>query len=337
MLSYFDSQFIIFTYVLNLLTYVTLITMTAIQLLEFYLKNPGRFSVLVLGERGIGKTKSVKEKCTEKLTTANCASFSDDTMAESELFGHKKGSFTGASEDKIGLFDAANNGALFLDEVHTLSPRVQEKLMTALQTEGKEPNNGKFLIRRLGENKPRYVLVRPIFASNLKLPELKRKLLPDLYDRISQLVVELPSIHESKLIVHEEFKAVWAGMKFKQHNITPGLKPFIDWINKIPLEGNYRTLQNIAIYWHQERIMLGSGKEEEVFEFVKTYFLKFHSPISAVGPNAVYNFRRGVSKKQLEKEYQKALYDWAISDEGYGSTGQAQKGLSHSRLKNPHL
>jgi len=311
--------------------------MMQIELLEHYLKNPGRFSILVLGERGTGKTKAVQDNCTEELTIANCASFSDDIMAESELFGYKKGAFTGATKDKMGLFGEANGGTLFLDEVHNLSLRVQEKLMTALQTESKKPNKGKFRIRRLGDNQSRYVQVRPVFASNLKLPELKKKLLPDLYDRISQLVVEIPSIHEAKLNVYEEFKTVWKNMQFEQHNSTPGQKYFIDWINNIPLEGNYRTLQNIAIYWHQGRIMYRQGKEEEVFEFVKAYFIKFHSSRSAAGPNAIYNFRRGVTKKQLEREYQKALYEWAVSPDGYGSPTEAQKGLTHSRLKRPTL
>jgi len=249
--------------------------MELINQLESYLSNPGRFAVLILGERGVGKTKWVQDKCKEKLVIANCASFADDTMAESELFGYKKGAFTGATED----------GALFFDEVHNLSPRVQEKIMTALQTESKEPNKGKFRIRKLGETKSHYVTVRPIFASNLTLKKLREKLLPDLYDRISQLVIEIPSIQESKIDLKEAFKGVWVGMQFVEHPKLPELPEFEKWLKKIHLEGNYRTLQNMAINWHQGRLM--KLNEDEVFAFVKKL------------------------KTEMEKEYRKAMYDWA--------------------------
>lgn len=316
--------------------------MKQVEHLEHYLKNPGRFSVLILGERGIGKTKWVKqiaeEKLETKLVTANCASFSDDTMAESELFGHTKGAFTGAIAEKKGLFKEADNGILFLDEVHNLSPRVQEKVMTALQTESSGKNKGKFYIRRLGDNEATYVAVRPVFASNLKLSELKKKILPDLYDRISQLVVEFPSIHESKLDVFKEFRQVWEAMQFKQHNECPYSTSFEKWLKRISLEGNYRTLQSIAINWHQGRLMFGVNKETEVFEFVKIQYEKFHTSNSVVPPNAVYNFRKGVSMKTMEKEYETAMLKWAFSEDGYGEKQKdVQEGLkTTTRIKDPN-
>ena len=313
--------------------------MNQIELLEHYLKNPGRFSILILGERGTGKTKWVKEIADEKLkvkvVVANCASFSDDTMAESELFGHKKGSFTGAIDNKEGLFKDAANAILFLDEVHNLSLRVQEKVMTALQTESSGRNKGKFCIRRLGDSEPIYVSVRPVFASNLKLSELKKKLLPDLYDRISQLVLEIPSIHESKLDVFKEFKIVWDAMQFKQKNIVPPSKEFVKWLNRIPLVGNYRSLQSIAINWHQGRLIFGEDKEDVVFDFVKNQFEKFHSSNVAVNPKSNFNFRKGVSMKNMELEYEKAMLEWAFSEDGYGEVEKVVRdGLKNtSRLK----
>lgn len=277
--------------------------------LENYLRNPGRFSVLLLGERGVGKTKWVQETCREKLVIANCASFSDDTMAESELFGYKKGAFTDAKEDKNGLFDEADNGALFFDEVHNLSPRVQEKIMTALQTESKEPNKGKFRIRKVGETKSHYVTVRPIFASNLPLKQLREKLMPDLYDRISQLVIEIPSIQDSKIQILKAFHDVWTGMQFVEHPELPNLPEFEKWIKKIHLEGNYRTLQNMAINWHQGRLMKLS--EDEVFAFVKKQIEQFHKADGATKVKTKFNFQKGRLKTEMEKEYRKAMYDWA--------------------------
>lgn len=313
--------------------------MNSIKLLEHYLKNPGRFSILILGERGTGKTKWVKEIADEKLqlkvVVANCASFSDDTMAESELFGHKKGSFTGATDDKVGLFKEAANAILFLDEVHNLSLRVQEKVMTALQTESSGKNKGKFCIRRLGDSEAIYVSVRPVFASNLKLPELKKKLLPDLYDRISQLVLEIPSIHESKLEVFKEFNVVWDAMQFKQRNIVPHSKEFVKWLKRIPLVGNYRTLQSIAINWHQGRLIFGEEKEDVVFDFVRNQFSKYHSSSNVITSLSNYNFRKGVSMKEMEIEYEKAMLEWAFSEDGYGDKEKdVQDGLINtSRLK----
>lgn len=315
--------------------------MKEVELLEHYLKNPGRFSVLILGERGTGKTKWVKEIADEKLNTkvvvANCASFSDDTMAESELFGHKHGSFTGAIKDKDGLFKEAANAILFLDEVHNLSPRVQEKVMTALQTESSGKNKGKFCIRRLGDNEATYVFVRPVFASNLLLHELRKKILPDLYDRISQLTVEIPSIHNSGLDLQKEFRKVWNDMQFKQHPDVPNSLAFIKWLKRIPLEGNYRTLQSIAINWHQGRLIFGDLKEDQVFDFVKNQFDKFHSTISVSQQYAPYNFRRGVSMKEMEKEYELAMLTWAYSEDGYGVIQKdVQAGLkTTTRIQDP--
>jgi len=316
--------------------------MKELELLEHYLRNPGKiFSILILGERGTGKTRWVKEIAKEKLkkevVVANCASFSDDTMAESELFGHKKGSFTGAFADSDGLFKEAANQILFFDEVHNLSLRVQEKLMTALQTEGSGTHKGKFCIRRLGDSKESYIELRPIFASNLKLSELKKKILPDLYDRISQLVLEIPSIHKSGLKVYDEFRKVWEEMQFQKFNRVPQSKGFRDWLSRISLEGNYRTLQSIAINWHQGRLIHGENMEIEVFEFVKSHFEKYYSSVAVAPQSATYNFRKGVSMKEMEKEYEIAMLSWAFSEDGYGSKQKdVQEGLkTTTRIKNP--
>ncbi len=304
--------------------------MTFIDQLESYLINPGRFAVLILGERGVGKTKWVQDKCKEKLVIANCASFADDTMAESELFGYKKGAFTDAKDDKKGLFDEADNGALFFDEVHNLSPRVQEKIMTALQTESKEPNKGKFRIRKLGEAKSHYVTVRPIFASNLPLNKLRDKLLPDLYDRISQLVIEIPTIHESKIDLKEAFKSVWEGMQFVEYPKTPQLLEFYRWLKEIHLEGNYRTLQNMAINWHQGRLM--NLNEDEVFVFVKKQIDLYHKSVGETKLKTKFNFQKGKLKSEMEKEYRKAMYVWAKENYQGLTDKQIAKAMGFSRL-----
>lgn len=306
--------------------------MKSTELLKYYLKNPGNFAVLVLGERGSGKTKWITEFLDDNLVMANCASFADDIMAESELFGYTKGAFTGADKDTTGLFHQAKDKTLFLDEIHNLSTKVQAKLMTALQTN----NKGQFSIRKLGGSKTENIIFRPVFASNKPIHELRKILLPDFYDRISQLVVEIPAIRKGKSSeIYKAFKEVWERMKFQTHNTIPNIPLFKKWLDRINLEGNYRTLQQIAINWHQAR-MIYDKEEEQVFEHVKRTFSEFHSSNLPLSNKQKFNFRKGVSKKELVKEYEQALYNWAVSEDGYGSVKQAERGLSISRLKNPY-
>ncbi len=324
---------VLFVSVRIIITFVKKSTMNFNDQLKYYLSNPGRFSVLIIGERGTGKTQLVKNLAskTEKVVVANCASFSDDTMAESELFGYQKGAFTGANNDKKGLFEEANGGVLFLDEVHNLSKRVQEKLMTALQTESSKENRGKFSIRRLGDTSSYFYAVRPVFASNLQIEELKKKLLPDLYDRISQLVLKIPSIQDRKLKLKDEFFKVWELMQFEKMNELPKLPIFFVWLNKVNLEGNYRTLESIAINWHQGRLM-GLGNDQKVFEFVKSQMENFHSTSSETIKNLKYNFRKGAKKKDMEKEYRVALYNWAKENYLGLTDKQISDALEISRL-----
>lgn len=314
--------------------------------LESYLENPGEtFSIFLLGDKGTGKTSTITriaESKEKKVVTANCASFSDDSMAESQLFGYKKGAFTGANNNTYGLFQKAKDGILFLDEIHHLSKRVQAKLMTALQTEPKgSKNQGKFKIRMLGATEPCYISFRPVFATNLHIDEIKEILLPDFFDRISQLIVKIPSIQEQNLDVYKEFKTVWMDMDFQKEKEIPKIKKFKDWLKIIDLPGNYRTLQTISINWHQARLIMANKKEQKdqeskAFEFVKEQFDKYLGVESIQTEKSNFNFRKNVSKKQLEYEYKLALYSWALSVEGYGTHKLAIEGLQISRLNKPN-
>lgn len=305
--------------------------MNHIKLLNEYMKNPGGFSILILGERGTGKTREVKLNSSNAIT-ANCASFADDIMAESELFGYAPDSYTGASKKgKGGLFDSADNGILFLDEIHHLSVHVQAKLMTALQTEGDGENKGKFSIRKLGEVNSHFVKVRPIFASNLPLSELKTKLFPDFYDRISQLVVEFPSIRNNRKRIPELFKSVWERMQFEEKKVVPNGIYFNKWLQDIPLEGNYRDLEIIAILWHQGRLMESYKTEEDIFNmFVKTHYDGYHCAIPTMNSIPTNYFQVGNSKKELDRIFHKNLYDWA--DKTFKTHKLAAKSLKISRL-----
>jgi len=150
--------------------------------------------VLLLGETGVGKElfarrlHRLSRRRHKPLVHVNCAAL-PESLAESELFGHVKGAFSGATSDRAGRFDAANGGTLFLDEVGELPLSVQAKLLRTLQ-------NGE--IQRLGADKPLHVDVRIIAATNRHLPDSIRDGLfrADLYHRLSVYPVPIPALRE---------------------------------------------------------------------------------------------------------------------------------------------
>ena len=150
--------------------------------------------VLLLGETGVGKElfarrlHALSKRRKKPLIQVNCAAL-PESLAESELFGHVKGAFSGATTDRPGRFDAANGGTLLLDEVGELPLGVQAKLLRVLQ-------NGE--IQRLGADKPLHVDVRIIAATNRHLPDSIRDghFRADLYHRLSVYPVPIPPLRE---------------------------------------------------------------------------------------------------------------------------------------------
>jgi len=150
--------------------------------------------VLLLGETGVGKElfahrlHQLSRRRAKPLVHVNCAAL-PESLAESELFGHAKGAFSGAISERPGRFDAASHGTLFLDEVGELPLAVQAKLLRTLQ-------NGE--IQRLGDDRPRHVDVRIIAATNRNLRDLVRDgaFRADLYHRLSVYPIPIPPLRE---------------------------------------------------------------------------------------------------------------------------------------------
>ena len=165
------------------------------QVLEMIMQiSPVDISVLVTGESGTGKELVAKaihkfsKRKNEEMVVVNCGAIPEGII-ESELFGHKKGSFTGAGNDRKGYFEQADKGTIFLDEIGEAPLETQVKLLRVLES-------GEFM--RVGEAKTRKTDVRVIAATNKSLSELVKNgdFREDLYFRLKTVMVQLPSLRE---------------------------------------------------------------------------------------------------------------------------------------------
>ncbi len=200
-------------------------------------------TVLLLGETGTGKellAEAIHQASRRRkgpFITINCAAIPKD-LQESELFGHKKGSFTGAQADKKGYLEVADRGTIFLDELGEMSPDLQAKLLRALENR---------VFNRVGDTEPIPVDIRVIGATNKNLVENEENgFRRDLYYRLSTFAIELPPLREriediSVLSLH--FMREMAGKAHREINtIDPS---FLHCLKNYHWPGNIRELRNV--------------------------------------------------------------------------------------------
>jgi two-component system nitrogen regulation response regulator NtrX len=204
---------------------------------------PTNATVLITGESGVGKELVARAihrnslRSRDRFIQVNCAAIPDD-LIESELFGHEKGSFTGATEKQIGKFEQADKGTIFLDEVGDMSLKTQAKVLRVLQ-EGE--------VERLGSARTIKVDVRVIAATNKNLEDEIEKgtFREDLYFRLAVIPIYVPPLRERKddipLLVRHFADLFARDNNFRPKRVTPAA---MDVLQRYRWKGNIRELRN---------------------------------------------------------------------------------------------
>ena len=200
--------------------------------------------VLLTGETGTGKEVFAQaihynsKRAKQNFVAVNCSSFSKELL-ESEMFGHKAGSFTGALKDKKGLFEEADNGTIFLDEIGEMAFELQAKLLRILET-------GEYI--KIGDTKPTRVNVRVVAATNRNLPEeiTAGRFREDLFYRLSVFQIHLPPLRERAADVRILTKAFVKDFSVRLARPVTEITPaFLEALEQQPWKGNIRELRNV--------------------------------------------------------------------------------------------
>jgi DNA-binding NtrC family response regulator len=213
---------------------------------------PTESSVLILGETGTGKevvarrVHELSNRAAMPFVAVNCGALPEN-LVESELFGHRKGAFTGADAPRKGLIEVANGGTLFLDELGELDKSMQVKLLRFLES-------GE--VRRVGENEPFIVDVRVVCATNRDLQEMveEGKFREDLFFRVNTFEIHLPALRERKEDIPELAKALIARRRTIPDDI---LSPeVVEVLKNHHWSGNVRELANAL----EHAVIMSAGK-----------------------------------------------------------------------------
>jgi two-component system response regulator HydG len=235
-------------------------------------------TTLITGESGSGKeriARLVHEESTRAagpFIAVNCGAITE-TLLEGELFGHARGAFTGATQDRPGLLEAANSGTLLLDEIGEVSPGMQVKLLRALQERE---------VRRVGENKTRRVDVRIVAATNRDLAQgvASGVFRQDLYYRLKVVELRVPALRERRDDLLPLARVLLAEAALRMKRNISGLAPSAaDQLLRYEWPGNVRELENAM----ERAVALARGSRVEIDDLPEEIRQVFPKPVVAHG------------------------------------------------------
>jgi two-component system, NtrC family, response regulator AtoC len=276
-------------------------------------------TVLINGESGTGKELIARAihyhsdtRANKPFVAVNCSAL-PESLLESELFGHEKGSFTGASGRRIGKFEQANGGTIFLDEIGLMSPATQSKMLRILQEREFERVGGNELIK---------VDVRVISATNQDLEEEMKKstFREDLYYRISVFPIKLPALRERKQDIHllaAYFLNKYAGQEGRElESISTDA---LDLLMAYNWPGNVRELENAV----ERAVVLASGPEISAKDLP--------AAVRSLGEKRIYESDNTLSS-WIEKLEEEALKQALLECEGNISKTAKKLGIGRATI-----
>lgn len=265
-------------------------------------------NVVISGESGTGKELLAKlihsrsPRHQKTMLSINCGAFSEELLTN-ELFGHRKGAFTGADTDKKGLVEMADGGTLFLDEITEMTPSMQVKLLRVLQE--KE-------VMRVGGTKPTKVNVRFVAATNrdLKAEATAGNFRQDLFFRINVVSLKIPPLSERKddipILVQYFLDRYNESMGKKVTEVAPEV---IETLHGYDFPGNVRELENII----ERGVALSNGNT-----------LGLHHIPDDLRNIDMQTFRKSVGKYASLEEMEKSYISWILKETGYNKTAAAK-------------
>jgi transcriptional regulator with PAS, ATPase and Fis domain len=232
-------------------------------------------TVLITGESGVGKeriARLVHDESTRAFgpfIAVNCGAVTE-TLLESELFGHARGAFTGATADRPGLFEAANRGTLLLDEIGEVSPGMQVKLLRVLQERE---------VRRVGENRSRPVNVRVLAATNRDLAQgvADDSFRQDLYYRLKVVELHVAPLRDCRDDILPLARLLLAESALRMNRDLSSLSPSVaDQLLRYEWPGNVRELQNAM----ERAVALAQGSRVEIEDLPEEIRQAFPKPVA---------------------------------------------------------
>lgn len=284
--------------------------------------------ILLSGASGTGKELAARAlhygslRWNKPFVVENCGALPDELL-ESELFGHKRGAFTGAVEDHMGLFERANGGSVFLDEIGEVSPAFQVKLLRVLQ-EGE--------IRPVGSTKTRKVDVRVIAATNRDLEEEVRagRFRADLYYRLAGMVIRIPELKERRGDIPVLARALLARAIDQLGKPVAGFtEEAIECMGNYGWPGNVREMQNEI----QQMLVLGPEGRELGAELLSRHILQADPAGRDAQEDAAIADTEGTLKDRIESLEARIIRETLIRHRWNKSRAARELGLSRVGLR----